>query len=173
MLNIKETTKYIFSMNTNGKLPDILKKYVLKIFAQKKTIAFFRKVRRVCDLYSDLPTKHRHLILRHLSENHDVDVESIRIQASHILEKIDNNSNYVQHFEEMRSALTPPYSWLFTRIGQLEGGVKFLVDMRSSTLELARNIDPHDTQLRMAIRKLFIIFFSYGKLLTYMLRMRQ
>jgi hypothetical protein len=36
----------------------------------------------------------------------------------------------------MRAALTPPYVWLFTKIGQLEGGVKFLVDMRAATIEL-------------------------------------
>ena len=40
--------------------------------------------------------------------------------------------------EEMREALTPPYIWLFKRIGQLEGGVKFLVDLRTLLIPLSR-----------------------------------
>ena len=111
-----------------------------------------RKVRRVCDLYSDLPTKYRYSVLRYLAENHDVDVETIRDKAKDIFGKIENNSNFVPHFEEMRWALTPPYVWLFTKIGQLEGGVKFLVDMRAATIDFARSIDPNDTQCRSGIR---------------------
>jgi hypothetical protein len=122
----------------------------------------FRKVRRVCDLYLDLPTKYRHWVLQHLAENHNVDVEQIRSKAKDILEKVDSeNSNYVQQFEDMRTALNPPYTWLFTRIGQLEGGVKFLVDMRSSTIELSRTLDPNAAKSRLAIR--FAYFFEILK----------
>ena len=40
--------------------------------------------------------------------------------------------------EELREALLPPYIWLFKRIGQLEGGVKFLVDLRAQLIPMTR-----------------------------------
>ncbi len=40
--------------------------------------------------------------------------------------------------DQLREALTPPYLWLFRRIGQLEGGVKFLVDLRAQLIPLTR-----------------------------------
>jgi hypothetical protein len=37
-------------------------------------------------------------------------------------------------------------------MGQLEGGVKFLVDMRASTIEFARSIDPNDVKCKNGLR---------------------
>lgn len=36
--------------------------------------------------------------------------------------------------EKLRGALVPKSQWLFTQIGRLENGVKFLVDMRVDLL---------------------------------------
>ena len=40
--------------------------------------------------------------------------------------------------EDLREALLPPYIWLFKRVGQLEGGVKFLVDLRAQLIPMTR-----------------------------------
>jgi hypothetical protein len=36
--------------------------------------------------------------------------------------------------EKLRDQLAPRYQWLFTHMGRLEGGVKFLVDLRTDVL---------------------------------------
>jgi hypothetical protein len=36
--------------------------------------------------------------------------------------------------EKLRDQLAPRYQWLFTHMGRLEGGVKFLVDLRTNVL---------------------------------------
>ena len=40
----------------------------------------------------------------------------------------------VKSMERLRSAMTPRYQSLFQQIGRIEGGVKFLVDMRADLL---------------------------------------
>ena len=72
--------------------------------------------------------------------------------------------------EELREALLPPYIWLFKRIGQLEGGVKFLVDLRAQLIPLTRQAAPDlradDTaalkQMNAQLRQLLGHWFSVG-----------
>lgn len=94
--------------------------------------------------------KHRHKSLCYLAENHDVDLEDVRQSAKEIIDKGFENSNNLQRFEAMRAALTPNYCWLFTKIGQLEFGVKFLVDLRAQLIEAV--LDSNTTQSKLALR---------------------
>jgi malonyl-CoA decarboxylase len=36
--------------------------------------------------------------------------------------------------EKLRIALIPKYQWLFSQVGRLDNGVKFLVDLRTDIL---------------------------------------
>jgi malonyl-CoA decarboxylase len=36
--------------------------------------------------------------------------------------------------EKLRAALIPKYQWLFSQVGRLENGVKFMVDLRTDIL---------------------------------------
>lgn len=38
------------------------------------------------------------------------------------------------HERTLKDVLTPAYHWLFVIMGRLEGGVKFLVDLRNDVL---------------------------------------
>ena len=67
--------------------------------------------------------------------------------------------------EELREALTPPYIWLFKRIGQLEGGVKFLVDLRALLIPLTRSGGGEAAalkQMNAQLRQLLGHWFSVG-----------
>ena len=69
--------------------------------------------------------------------------------------------------EELREALLPPYIWLFKRIGQLEGGVKFLVDLRAQLIPMTRQQgSPEETaalkQMNAQLRQLLGHWFSVG-----------
>ena len=46
----------------------------------------------------------------------------------------NNLDQLVMRERTLKDALTPPYHWLFTRVGRLEHGVKFLVDLRANVL---------------------------------------
>ena len=85
-------------------------------------------------------------------EHHDVDNGDIKARAKDIVDRIEAGSNAGQMFEAMRASLTPPYVWLFTKIGHLDGGVKFLVDMRASTIEFARSVDPNDVHCKNGLK---------------------
>eukprot|EP00095_Tigriopus_kingsejongensis_P010133 snap_masked-scaffold75_size407189-processed-gene-2.14 protein:Tk10133 transcript:snap_masked-scaffold75_size407189-processed-gene-2.14-mRNA-1 annotation:"malonyl- mitochondrial" len=43
--------------------------------------------------------------------------------------------------DQLRNALEPPYYWLFQQIGQLSGGVKFLVDFRDQVISFTQASD--------------------------------
>ena len=43
--------------------------------------------------------------------------------------------------ERLKGSLIAPYQWLFLQMGRLEGGVKFLVDLRSDLLVGRNPID--------------------------------
>ena len=72
--------------------------------------------------------------------------------------------------EELREALLPPYIWLFKRIGQLEGGVKFLVDLRAQLIPMTRqqqgSAAAEETaalkQMNAQLRQLLGHWFSVG-----------
>jgi len=36
--------------------------------------------------------------------------------------------------ERLKDLLSPKYNWIFAQIGKIDGGVKFLVDMRADLL---------------------------------------
>lgn len=96
--------------------------------------------------------KHRNKAICYLAENHDVDLDEVRQRAQEILDKGLNNSNNLQRFEDMRAALTPTYCWIFTKIGQLEFGVKFLVDLRAQIIEAAKTVDSNNAKSKLALR---------------------
>ena len=71
--------------------------------------------------------------------------------------------------EELREALLPPYIWLFKRIGQLEGGVKFLVDLRAQLIPMTRQQQGSAAeeaaalkQMNAQLRQLLGHWFSVG-----------
>ena len=75
--------------------------------------------------------------------------------------------------DRLRSALTPEYLWLFQRVGQLPGGVKFLVDLRADLIQAAKrtaaaSVEESRTSLQelrsmnTQLRQLLSLWFSVG-----------
>jgi len=64
------------------------------------------------------------ILFSYFQQQEAPDLESLSLEQRQII-KIQ---------ERLRNALTPQYSWLFSHVGRLENGVKFLVDLRTDVL---------------------------------------
>ena len=102
----------------------------------------------VCDLYSRLSSGQRTEFLCRLSETNKVRVDSVKSAAENIL-SVEEVGSKVQ--EEMIASLSPAHHQTFTKIGQIKGGVKFLVDLRRDLLNALKTSDPRSPE-SMALR---------------------
>jgi len=95
-----------------------------------------------CQLYSVLDKDQRSQFLIQLSVGHEVDTENVKKVALK-LAGIEGSGPVVSKIhEEMKISITPPQNLVFSKIGQILGGVKFLVDLRKDIIETLKAIDP-------------------------------
>lgn len=87
------------------------------------------KVKRLCCEYGQDNSGRRKVLLQHLATKYNVSQESVFYEAKKLLEAKQHQTR-----EKLKELLTPAYRWLFVKISRLEGGVKFLVDLRASVL---------------------------------------
>lgn len=86
-------------------------------------------------MYKCLEPQHRGHFILTLATNHAVDHDRVHSAAQSLVELTDKIPAKLSKSEDnLRNALSPQYSWLFNRIGRLENGVKFLVDLRTDIL---------------------------------------
>uniref|UniRef100_T1JCC3 Malonyl-CoA decarboxylase C-terminal domain-containing protein n=1 Tax=Strigamia maritima TaxID=126957 RepID=T1JCC3_STRMM len=127
------------------------------------------KLRQLCSLYKELDTDECAAFLQLLAQEFNVDHENVERLAQSFVDNKNKGEIFVVTCEEkLRKALTPQYHWLFSQIGRLEGGVKFLVDMRSQILAEIETHDKEDTSiyylraLNSALKELLALWFSVG-----------
>ncbi|KAJ8315459.1 hypothetical protein KUTeg_007609 [Tegillarca granosa] len=114
------------------------------------------KCKQFCNFYSHLPEEEKMIFLKLLSQHYGVNQNSERGEA--ILLKAE---------ERLRNSLISQYQTLFSKIGRIEGGVKFLVDMRADILTHLPSVScdkevAHMRTLNTTIRDLLALWFSVG-----------
>ncbi|XP_046685492.1 malonyl-CoA decarboxylase, mitochondrial-like isoform X1 [Homalodisca vitripennis] len=68
--------------------------------------------------------------------------------------------------DKLRELLTPQYVWLFSHLSRMDGGIKFLVDLRCDILALLSSIDTKSPlysvmqQMNSALKERLSVFFS-------------
>ncbi|KAG8258291.1 hypothetical protein J6590_033765 [Homalodisca vitripennis] len=68
--------------------------------------------------------------------------------------------------DKLRELLTPQYVWLFSHLSRMDGGIKFLVDLRCDILALLSSIDTKSPlysvmqQMNSALKEQLSVFFS-------------
>jgi len=127
---------------------------------------------RAADLgrtYLGLNADGRERFLRLLAEEFDVDREAIAQASSRFLAAGSHREKEAAE-EGLRAALEPPRRRLLTQFNALPEGVKFLVDMRSELMALARGdraLAGLERDLRALLRSWFDIGFLELKRITW------
>ena len=119
----------------------------------------------VCQLYSELNKKQKTEFLCRLSETDRIDLTKVRTAAENLL-AAETLGSKIQ--EEMISSLSPSHHQTFRKIGQIRGGVKFLVDLRRDVLQAIKTSDPKSSEysalktINGNLRNLLSNWFSVG-----------
>jgi len=92
-------------------------------------------VRSICTLYKALDKHLKCHFINSMAKEFSVDSDKVKTAATNVFEVADSNpARLAKSYDSLRNSLTPHYSHLFKRIGRLENGVKFLVDLRTDVL---------------------------------------
>ncbi|XP_033215871.1 malonyl-CoA decarboxylase, mitochondrial-like isoform X2 [Belonocnema kinseyi] len=126
------------------------------------------KVKSLCYKYSLLPKMKRENLLSTLASEYAVDHTVICHMSQKLAcTELNNQSQLITRERSLRNLLTPPYHWLFTRMGRLENGIKFLVDLRTDLLQLISETTESNKitilqELNTILRDLLLVWFSVG-----------
>ncbi|KAK7108427.1 hypothetical protein V1264_016169 [Littorina saxatilis] len=129
------------------------------------------KCKRFCSYYRTLQdTQNKMAFLGQLSQQYSIDQDAV-LQGAHTLASSQDRgeAQVIKSMERLRSAMTPRYQTLFQQIGRIEGGVKFLVDMRADLLgciggsTLTSELDTVNFYaLNRLLRELLTLWFAVG-----------
>lgn len=129
------------------------------------------KVKALCAAYSFLLKPHKEGFLKVLACEYAVDHDAVRHAAEQMAQSQEGehlSKQFLKLEEKLKNSLTPQYLWLFTHVGRLERGVKFLVDLRTDVLTLISELDAFDAalvpmqRLNNTLRELLSMWFSVG-----------
>ncbi len=124
-------------------------------------ITLEKAVREMCDAYLLLDEGSRTKFLEFLATR-DVSRDSAgKLAAEYAAAPTPSKE------ECLREALTADFIWLFQRVGHLEGGVKFLVDLRADALNITQKHTSSGAavkSLSSQLRSLLSHWFSIGLL---------
>lgn len=126
------------------------------------------KCKRFCNFYSHLAEEEKMIFLKLLSHHYGVNQNSvINVARSVVAAQERGEAILLKAEERLRNSLISQYQTLFSKIGRIEGGVKFLVDMRADILTHLPSIScdkevAHMRTLNTTIRDLLALWFSVG-----------
>jgi len=133
-------------------------KLVVSSITQEKTAKQF------CELYTKFDKEEKKEFLKRLAVNYDVDFENVKKVALKLGENEINNKTC----EEMKNSLIPPQNLVFSKIGQIQGGVKFLVDLRKDLIENLKDVNHSQNEyaslrtMNSNLQSLLSYWFSMG-----------
>ncbi|XP_061577307.1 malonyl-CoA decarboxylase, mitochondrial [Cololabis saira] len=120
------------------------------------------------NFYRSLEKEDKVDFLLKLSQDYEVDHQSVAELAVKLLDnQLRDLATILQVEDRLRYSLTPRYKHLFCHISRVEGGVKFLVDLRADVLEIITSKvseSPHIRDLNGTLRGLLSEWFSVGLL---------
>ncbi|XP_037538627.1 malonyl-CoA decarboxylase, mitochondrial [Nematolebias whitei] len=118
--------------------------------------------------YRSLEKEDKLDILTKLSQEYGVDHKMVSELSVKLLDaQLRDLATILQVEDRLRYSLTPRYKQLLSHISRVEGGVKFLVDIRADVLEvmsLKASESPHIRELNGALKSLLSEWFSVGLL---------
>lgn len=123
-----------------------------------------------CSYYRSLSSKAEKLkMFTFLAKEFGLNYGDIRIIAKDITRAKERGVTTVLKLEEkLQQSAQPPYITLLSYVGRLEGGVKFIVDLREDLLAMLSNVDLHEggrdelNDINHHIRSLLSMWFSVG-----------
>lgn len=118
--------------------------------------------------YKSLDKEDKLCFLTKLSQDFGVDHKSVSELALKLLDtQLRDLATILLAEDRLRYTLTPRYKQLFSHISRVEGGVKFLVDLRADVLEIISSKasdSPHVRDLNGTLKSLLSEWFSVGLL---------
>ncbi|CAG5958408.1 unnamed protein product [Menidia menidia] len=118
--------------------------------------------------YRSLEKEDKVDFLTKLSEDYGVDHKNLSELAVKLLDtQIRDLATILQVEDRLRYSLTPRYKQLLGHISRVEGGVKFLVDLRADLLEIIASKaseSPHIRDLNGTLKSMLSEWFSVGLL---------
>ncbi|XP_056622353.1 malonyl-CoA decarboxylase, mitochondrial [Triplophysa dalaica] len=118
--------------------------------------------------YKCLEKEQRLEFLEKLSHDFGVDHKWVSDLARKLLDiQVRDPATIMQVEDRLRYSLTPRYRHLLTHISKVQGGVKFLVDLRADLIEFASSKisdSPHMRDLNGTLKSLLSEWFSVGLL---------
>ncbi|XP_049578722.1 malonyl-CoA decarboxylase, mitochondrial [Syngnathus scovelli] len=118
--------------------------------------------------YTSLDKEEKLNFLAKLSHEFGVDHKSVSEFAGKLLHtQLRDLATILQVEDRLRYSLTPRYKQLLNHISRVEGGVKFLVDLRADVIEIIsskRSESPHLRDLNGTLKSLLSEWFSVGLL---------
>ncbi|XP_007553332.1 malonyl-CoA decarboxylase, mitochondrial isoform X2 [Poecilia latipinna] len=106
--------------------------------------------------------------LSKLSQECGVDHKTVSELATKLLDtQRRDQATILQAEDRLRYSLTPRYKQLFSHVSRVEGGVKFLVDLRADLLEILTSKaseNPHIRDLNGTLKSLLSKWFAVGLL---------
>ncbi|XP_021379839.1 malonyl-CoA decarboxylase, mitochondrial-like isoform X2 [Mizuhopecten yessoensis] len=126
------------------------------------------KCQRFVKHYNDLNPEEKLTFLKVLSKQYGVHQDSVVLAAQGVtMAKERGEAALLKSEERLRNSLVPRFQQLFQKIGRIEGGVKFLVNMRADILTKAPTIHCEKELARLrvlqnSIRELLTFWFSVG-----------
>ncbi|ODM96466.1 Malonyl-CoA decarboxylase, mitochondrial [Orchesella cincta] len=123
-----------------------------------------QSVKDLCMIYMDANEEDKLKFFTELAEKYGVDHDYVTTAAMNLASCKDYDYKLTLE-EKLRGALVPKSQWLFTQIGRLENGVKFLVDLRTDLLDAIGKSEGNNASLKAlnnGIRDLLGNWFSIG-----------
>ena len=122
----------------------------------------------MCSLYLGLDLEQRSQFLIQLDVNYEIDQDNIKKVALELSESEGYGKTVENTHKKMKESLTPPQNLVFTKIGQIQGGVKFLVDLRKDVIETLKTLEPRGSEfvslklMNSNLQSLLSYWFSMG-----------
>ncbi|GAB1605850.1 malonyl-CoA decarboxylase, mitochondrial-like [Argonauta hians] len=128
-----------------------------------------RKSKTFCMFYEKLMPQEKSIFLQILSHDYGINQHAVMKMSKKFIDSKSSELNLLRAGEMLRNTLIPRYKHLFVNIGRIEGGVKFLVDLRCDVLhEMTvtglNQGSPHLRILNYSLRELLSLWFSVGLL---------
>lgn len=127
-----------------------------------------KKCIKFCQMYRTLPISEKNTFLCYLAQHYGVNQGHIVAVAQQVVASQDRGEAALLKVEErMRGVLAARYQLLFSHVGRIQDGVKFLVDMRADILAILQSscteMDKAYLQaLQSALREVLALWFTVG-----------
>ncbi|KAL4233761.1 hypothetical protein ACF0H5_008439 [Mactra antiquata] len=154
--------------SSNKNLEDMFE-FLKSVYTTKKhgILSIESGCRIFCQTYRHMEDNDKITLLCHIAENYGVNQDDIVNTVKQFIASKERGEVIMLRIEErLRGALSAKYQILFSDIGRIEDGVKFLVDMRADILRLigsTKDIErAYLMDLQYTLKDILALWFTVG-----------